>query len=155
LAVKEARTMFKHILIPTDGSEVAAKAINAGIALAKEMGAKVTGLYAEEPRPLHLHSGGYLVEKDLLEEFDRRSREYAERCVGEIAAAAKAAGVPFEPLVTKSPRPYAAIIEAAHERSCDAIFMASHGHKGLAGLVLGSVTNQVLTHSSIPVLVFR
>ncbi len=147
--------MFKHILIPTDGSSVAAKAIQAGVQLAKEMGAKVTGLYAEEPRPLHLHSVGYGLEKELAAEFDRRAGEYAARTVAQVESAAKAAGVPFEPLVIRSERPYEAIVRAAAARKCDAIFMASHGHKGLTGLVLGSVTNQVLTHSTIPVLVFR
>lgn len=147
--------MFKHILIPTDGSEVSAKAIRAGVALAKEMGAKVTGFYAEEPRPLHLHIDGYAVEKELLAEFDRRSAEYAQRCVGDIAREAQAAGVPFEPQVVKSDRPYQAIIDAAKERGCDVIFMASHGHRGLNGLLLGSVTQKVLTHSRLPVLVFR
>ena len=76
--------MFKHILIPTDGSDVAAKAIHAGVALAKEMGARVTGFYAEEPRPMHLHNKGYRIEKELVAEFDRRSREYAERSVAKI-----------------------------------------------------------------------
>ena len=147
--------MFKHILIPTDGSEVATKAITAGVELAKEMGAKVTGFYAEEPRPLHLHNGGHRVEHDLVAEFDRRSREYAERSVSRIADAAKAAGVAFEARVAKSMKPYQAIIDAAAEQKCDVIFMASHGHRGLAGLLLGSVTNNVLTHSKIPVLVFR
>ena len=147
--------MFKHILIPTDGSGVAAKAIRAGVQLAKEMGARVTGFYAEEPRPLHLHNAGYAVERELLKEFDRRSREFAERCVAEVGRAAKAAGVPFECVVVKSQRPDQAIIDAAKARKCDAIFMASHGHRGLARLVLGSVTNKVLTHSKIPVLVFR
>jgi nucleotide-binding universal stress UspA family protein len=147
--------MYQHILIPTDGSDVAAKAINAGVALAKEMGAKVTGFYAEEPRPIHLHNDGYRVEKDLLAELDRRSHDYAERCVARIADAAKAAGVAFEACVVKSVKPYQAIIDAAAERKCDVIFMASHGHRGLTGLLLGSVTNNVLTHSKIPVLVFR
>jgi len=147
--------MYKHILIPTDGSDVAAKAINAGVALAKEMGAKVTGFYAEEPRPMHLYSNGYRIEKDLLVEFDRRSREYADRSVAKIAEAAKAAGVEFEACVAKSVKPYQAIIDAATEQKCDVIFMASHGHRGLTGLLLGSVTNNVLTHSKIPVLVFR
>jgi nucleotide-binding universal stress UspA family protein len=147
--------MYKHILIPTDGSDVAAKAINAGVALAKEMGAKVTGFYAEEPRPIHLHNDGYRVEKDLLAELDRRSHDYAERSVARIADSAKAAGVAFEAYVVKSVKPYQAIIDAAAEKKCDVIFMASHGHRGLTGLLLGSVTNNVLTHSKIPVLVFR
>jgi nucleotide-binding universal stress UspA family protein len=147
--------MFKHILIPTDGSNVAAKAIDAGVRLAAEMGAKVTGFHAEQPRPLHLHVKGYAVEKDLIAELDRRSHQFAERCVAQIEDAAKADGVAFEAVVVKSMRPYEAIIQAALERNCDAIFMASHGHRGLDGLLLGSVTQQVLTHSKIPVLVFR
>jgi nucleotide-binding universal stress UspA family protein len=147
--------MFKHILIPTDGSNVAAKAIGAGVRLAAEMGAKVTGFHAEQPRPLHLHVNGYAVEKDLIAELDRRARQFAERCVAQIQDAARADGVPFEAVVVKSMRPYQAIIQAALERDCDAIFMASHGHRGLDGLLLGSVTQQVLTHSKIPVLVFR
>jgi nucleotide-binding universal stress UspA family protein len=147
--------MFKHILIPTDGSSVASKAVHAGVNLAAEMGAKVTGFCAEEPRHLHLHVNGYKLEKDLIAELDRRSREAAERCVDEVAAAAKAAGVEFEPLVVKSLQPFEAIINAAKEKNCDAIFMASHGHRGLTGLLIGSVTHEVLTHSKIPVLVFR
>jgi len=147
--------MFKHILIPTDGSAVAAKAVRAGVQLAKAMGARLTGFHAEEPRPPHLYGAGYTLERELLGEFDRRSREFAERCVGEIESAAKAAGVPFGRMVVKSRRPDRAIIDAAKSRRCDAIFMASHGHRGLARLVLGSVTHKVLARSKIPVLVFR
>jgi len=147
--------MFKHILIPTDGSNIAAKAIGAGVRLAAEMGAKVTGFHAEQPRPTHLHVDGYAVEQDLIAELDRRSHQFAERCVAQIEDAARADGVAFESVVVKSIRPYEAIIHAAQERGCDVIFMASHGHRGLDGLLLGSVTQQVLTHSKIPVLVFR
>ena len=147
--------MFKRILIPTDGSSVAAKAIDAGVRLAAEMGATVTGFCAEEPRPLHLHNNGYAVEKDLVVELDRRARQFAERCVADVERAAKAANVEFEAVVAKGARPYEAIINAAQEHNCDAIFMASHGYRGVNGLLLGSVTNQVLAHSTIPVLVFR
>ena len=146
--------MFKHILIPTDGSTVAAKAIEAGVQLAKEMGAKVTGFYAVEPS-MQVYKDGFTVPPELVAEFDRRSREYAERSVAEIGKAAKAAGVAFEPMVVKSVRPYQAIIDAATTSQCDAICIGSHGHRGFAGLVLGSVTNKVLTHSTIPVFVFR
>jgi len=147
--------MFKHILIPTDGSRVAAKAIEAGVAMAKEMGARVTGYCAQEPVPTHIYGEGYVADKELVAEFDRRAAEHAQRCVDEVATAAKARGVPFEPLVTKASLPYRGIIEAAQERKCDVIFIASHGYRGLAGLLLGSVTQEVLTHSKIPVLVFR
>jgi len=147
--------MFKHILIPTDGSPVAAKAIHAGVALAKEMGATVTSYYAQEPLPAHLYAEGYFADKKLVAELERRAREYAERRVAEVGAVAKAVGVPFEPVVAKTPAPYKSIIDAADRQKCDAIFMASNGHRGLTGLLLGSVTQQVLTHSKIPVLVFR
>jgi nucleotide-binding universal stress UspA family protein len=147
--------MFKHILIPTDGSETAQKAVQAGVTLAKEMGAKVTGFWADDWRPPHLHNGGHALEKDLLAELDRRAKEFAERCVDTIKVEARKAGVPFESVIVKSARPAEAIINAANDRNCDAIVMASHGHKGLTGLILGSVTQQVLSHSVIPVLVYR
>jgi len=147
--------MFKHILIPTDGSKTAAKAIQAGISLAAEMGARVTGYHAQEPVPLHIHGEGYVSDRKLVEEFERRSAEYARKCVAQIGAAAKAASVPFEPLIVKTPVPYKGIIDAARKRKCDAIFIASHGHRGLAGLIVGSVTQKVLANSKIPVLVFR
>ena len=147
--------MFKHILIPTDGSRVAATAIEAGVAMAKEMGARVTGYCAQEPVPTHIYGEGYIADKALSAEFERRAREHAQRCVDEVATAAKAQGVPFEPLVTMASLPYRGIIEAAQERKCDVIFIASHGYRGLASLLLGSVTHEVLTHSKIPVLVFR
>jgi nucleotide-binding universal stress UspA family protein len=147
--------MFKHILIPTDGSPVAAKAIQAGVALAKEMGAAVTGYYAIEPAPTHIYGEGYLADRRLVEELERRSREVAQKCVDEIATAAKAAGVKCETVVGKAVVPYKGIIEAAEKNKCDAIFIASNGHRGLTGLLLGSVTQKVLTHTKTPVLVFR
>lgn len=147
--------MFKHILIPTDGSRTAAKAIVAGVQLAKEMGARVTGLYAQEPLPLHIHGEGYLADKQIVAEFERRAVEYAERCMRELADAAAAAKVPFEALIVKSQMPHQAIIETAEKQACDVVFMASHGLKGFTGLVLGSVTHKVLVNSKVPVLVFR
>jgi nucleotide-binding universal stress UspA family protein len=147
--------MFKHILIPTDGSDVAAKAIKAGIALAKEMGASVTGYYAIEPPPTHLYGKGYLGQGDVLKELNRRVREIAQQSVDEVSEAAKAAGVPCDTVVSTPVAPYQGIIDAAEKTKCDAVFMASHGHRGLTGLLIGSVTHKVLTHSKIPVLVFR
>ena len=147
--------MFKHILIPTDGSRTAAKAITAGVKLAKEMGARVTGFYAQEPLPMHIHGEGYIADKELVAEFEKRAGEFAARCIAEVGDAAKAAGVPFEGVVVKSQSPHKAIVDAAKRQECDAIFIASHGHKGLTGLVLGSVTQKVLVNSETPVLVFR
>jgi nucleotide-binding universal stress UspA family protein len=147
--------MFKHILIPTDGSRTAAKAVAAGVQLAKEMGARVTGLYAQEPLPMHIHGEGYVADKQLVAEFERRAAEYAEHCMRELAEAAAAAKVPFEAIIVKSHAPHQAIIETAEKQACDVVFMASHGLKGLTGLVLGSVTHRVLVNSKVPVLVFR
>jgi nucleotide-binding universal stress UspA family protein len=147
--------MFKHILIPTDGSPVAEKAIAAGVKLAAEMGATVTGFYAVEPPPTHLYGEGYLAEKRLVDELERRATENAKKSVDKVADAAKAAGVKCETVISKSVVPYKGIIDAAEKNRCDAIFMASNGHRGLTGLLLGSVTNKVLTHSKIPVLVYR
>jgi nucleotide-binding universal stress UspA family protein len=147
--------MFKHILIPNDGSETAAKAIQAGVQLAKEMGAKVTGCHAQGPAPTYIHGEGSIASEEVRRELDLRARKYAENCVGEIANVARAAGVDFQPAVVKSRNPYEGIIEAATAAGCDAIVMASHGHRGVARLLLGSVTQEVLTHSAIPVLVLR
>ena len=147
--------MFKHILIPTDGSETALKAVRAGIAFAAEIGAKVTAYCAQEPLPVHVHGEGYIADKEMVAEFERRAGEFAQRNVKAVEDAAQAAGVPCATLVTKSAVPYRGIVEAAQKKGCDAIFIASHGHRGLTRLLLGSVTNEVLTHSTIPVLVFR
>ncbi|SRR6266581_2196442 len=147
--------MFKHILIPTDGSNVSAKAVKAGIAFAKEVGAKVTGYHAlHELQHLHKTRHGK-IGRELSAELERRSREVGERPVAVIRKAAKRAGVRFEALVTTADSPYEGIIKAAKKHKCDIIFMASHGRRGLSALLLGSETAKVLTHSKIPVLVFR
>ena len=145
--------MYKHILVPTDGSPLASKAVQAAISFAAETGAKVTGYYAIEDMNMH-HVGAHLT-KDLLEEFDRRARAAAEAHVSEPSKTAKAAGVPYDWIVSKVSRPHEGIIDAARDAGCDIIFMASHGHRGLAGMIVGSVTQKVLSHSATPVLVFR
>lgn len=145
--------MYKHILVPTDGSPLASKAVQSAIAFAAEVGAKVTGYYAIEDMNMH-HVGAHLT-KDLIEEFERRSRAAAEEHAAEPANAAKAAGVPYDWKVSKVVQPHEGIIEAAKDCGADIIFMASHGHRGLTGMIVGSVTQKVLTHSKIPVLVFR
>jgi nucleotide-binding universal stress UspA family protein len=147
--------MFKHILIPTDGSDTALKAVKAGVALAAEIGAKVTGYCAQEPVPTHIHGEGYIADKAMVAQFEQRAADFARKNVKAIEDAATAAGVSCTALVTKSAVPYRGIIDAAEKKGCDAIFIASHGHRGLKRLLLGSVTQEVLTHSKIPVLVFR
>jgi nucleotide-binding universal stress UspA family protein len=148
--------MFKHILIPTDGSTVAAKGVKAGVRFAKEIGARITGYYAVDPGSHYaLYGEGYMFDSKFAAELEKRAVEIGRRRVAAIGKAAKAAGVPFRPLVTKASSPYEGIIAAAKLRSCDAIFMASNGRRGFSRLIMGSVTHGVLTRSRIPVLVYR
>jgi len=147
--------MFKHILIPTDGSPVSAKAVKAGIAFAKESGARVTGYHAVEPVAGRMNGEGYMADEKIVAEIERRSRAFAKKHVAAIARAARKAGVSFEPLVQTARTPYEGIVEAAQKRNCDLIFMSSHGHRGLMRLALGSVADRVMTLSKVPVLVYR
>jgi len=147
--------MFKHILIPTDGSAVAAKAIKAGVALAKEMGASVTAYYAIEPLPARLYSEGRNIDRSLIDELDQKARETAENSVRQVTDAANEAGVSCDAVIDRLVLPYRGIIDAATAKKCDAVVMASHGYSGFRELLLGSVTHKVLTHSRIPVLVYR
>jgi nucleotide-binding universal stress UspA family protein len=147
--------MFKHILIPTDGSAVSAKAVKAGIALAKQTGAKVTGYYAVEPVPVRLYGEGYVADRQMVAEFERRAIAAAKKNVAAVARAARKAGVRCETLVQTARTPYEGIVEAARKRRCDLILMASHGYRGFMRLTLGSVTDKVIQLSKIPVLVYR
>jgi len=146
--------MFKHVLLPTDGSKVARKAIRAGIALAKELGAKVTAYCALDTMP-YLYTDGYVLNTSALKDYEKRAVERAKEYLAEIEKAAKAAEVPCQTLITKPATAAEGIVAAARRQKCDVIFMASHGRGELATLVLGSVTQKVLAHSKIPVLVYR
>ena len=147
--------MFKHILISTDGSPASNKAARAGIALANALGARVTAYSAVEPLQPIYGAEGFAFDQRVFEEIEQSSRAVAQKRVDAIGKMAKAAGVPFAAVVTKAYTPYEGIIAVAKKRKCDAIFMASHGRRGLSMLVMGSVTQKVLTHSRIPVVVYR
>lgn len=147
--------MFKHILIPTDGSPVSAKAVKAGIALAKQSGAKVTGYYAVEPVPVRLYGEGYVADRQMVAEFERRNRDAAKKYVTSIAREAAKQGVPFDPVVQTARTPYEGIVDTAKKRKCDLILMSSHGRRGLMRLTLGSVADKVIQLSKVPVLVYR
>jgi nucleotide-binding universal stress UspA family protein len=145
--------MFKHILIPTDGSDLSRKAVLYGVRLAKESGAKVTALTVAEPYPVAAIDA---VLVPLAEdEYDEQSSALCEKALQQVAMAADAAGVPCETIREVHDQPYRAIIDTAHALSCDLIVMASHGRRGISALLLGSETVKVLTHSTIPVLVYR
>ena len=147
--------MFKHILISTDGSPVSNKAAKAGVALASALGAKVTAYYTvEQLQPVYADEG-YMMNQKMIEGIEDSARQAGQKRVDAIGKMAKAAGVPFASVVTKALTPYEGIIAAAKKRKCDAIFMASHGRRGLSKLIMGSVTQKVLTHSRITVVVYR
>jgi nucleotide-binding universal stress UspA family protein len=146
--------MFKHILIATDGSPLGNKAAKAGIALAHALGAKVTAYYAIE-QPHLVFDEGYTMDQKMIDGLEERARATGQKRVDAIGKMAKAAGVPFTSAVTKASTAYEGIIDAARKRKCDVIFMASHGRRGLSRLMMGSVTHKVLTHSKVPVVVYR
>jgi nucleotide-binding universal stress UspA family protein len=151
----EEKPVFKHILIPTDGSPVTNKAAKAGVALARQLGARVTAYCKiEEMQPMYAE-GGYAISQNEINGFEKRARTAGQKRVEAIGRMAKAAGVPFTSVVAKALTPYDGIIATAKKRKCDVIFMASHGRRGLARLFMGSVTQQVLTHSVTPVMVYR
>ena len=147
--------MFKSIIIPTDGSALARKAVKAGVALAKELGAKVTAYYALEAFQPYVYGDGYVIDTATIKSFEERAREVGQRYLAEVEKVAKGAGVECDTLMTKPATAYQGIIDAAKKKKCDAIFMASHGRGELASLILGSVTQKVLAHSKIPVVVYR
>ena len=145
--------MFKHILLPTDGSELSATTIKEGIRFAKSIGAKVTGLCV---MPLQFT---FFVEMEIptqaLDQAIKRSKEVAETYLAAIEKEAKEKEVACVTVYEMNDFPYEAIIRLAERKGCDLIMMASHGRRGVRGLLVGSETQKVLTHSKIPVLVYR
>jgi len=145
--------MYKHILIPTDGSELSAKAIKQGVALAKAIVAEVTAITVSET--FHTFSVNPMVVTETPEQYEKDTDARAEHYLALASNAANASRVPYEGIHVMHDHPYEAIIAAAKERGCDLIVMASHGRRGMSALVLGSETVKVLTHSNIPTLVCR
>jgi nucleotide-binding universal stress UspA family protein len=145
--------MYTNILIPTDGSKLAEKAVEHGIALAKKIGAKVTALTVL--LPFHV----FTIDTEMLEDtparYKARMQDRAGKILASVAQAAQAAGVACEMVHVEQEHPYQAIIDTAASKGCGLIVMASHGRHGISAIVLGSETIKVLTHSKIPVLVHR
>ncbi len=123
--------MFKHILLPTDGSALSEVAVQSGIRFAKSINAHVTGLHVISP--FHFFARGPEMVSDTKAQFEKDSVAHAQQYLAAISR----------------------VIAAAEKRSCDLILMASHGRRGVKGLLIGSETHKVLTHTKIPVLVFR
>lgn len=150
--------MFKHILIPTDGTELSAESARAGIQFAKETKARVTGFYAAPDVSHDRQRFRHLIDTELeiARELERRRRETADEFLGSIGSLAKDAGVPCQiKYVTTDEPVHEAIIQAAKSNGCDLIFMATHGPVGIEGITAGSETKKVLSHCDIPVLVYR
>ncbi|WP_313704817.1 universal stress protein [Massilia sp.] len=145
--------MFKHILIPTDGSVLSERAVLAGVSFAKEVGAQVTGVTAlPEFRTFTLDSDMIETTED---EYLAASERRGDKFLATIVDAARAAGVTCNTVLVRSDRPAEAILHTARERGCDLIIMASHGRHGIGSVLLGSETQKVLVQSAIPVLVYR
>lgn len=144
--------MYQRILFPTDGSEITAKALNQALAMAKLTGAELCVLAVKEPFPYSAISEMQPVPPQ--EFFDAQERVAAAR-VKAVADAAAAAGVKSSGHTAEGSHPWEEILEHAKARGCDLIVMASHGRRGVSALLLGSETQKVLTHSTLPVLVVR
>ena len=140
--------MYRHILIPTDGSELSEHGVAQGLALAKSLGAKVSVIFVVEP---FSKMSGQL--RDAVAKYAALRKEQATSALDRAANAAKEAGVSCEPIQVENGQPHQAIIAAAENKGCDLIVMSSHGRSGLSMLLIGSVTNKVLAQAKTPVLI--
>jgi nucleotide-binding universal stress UspA family protein len=148
--------MFKHILVPTDGSELSDLAVRRAISLAKAGGSKITFFFARPNTAADVYGETAMLRSVDPDVFVKAVHERAEKILGKAESLAKEAGIAFDALSSASNgEPYEEIIATASERDCDLILMASHGYRGIKGLVLGSQTQKVLIYSKIPVLVYR
>lgn len=147
--------MFKHILIPTDGSKLSNEAAEAGVRLAKALGARVTALFAAPPATPIFYKAMLPVGYGTTEEHKKATARVAAACLGVVEKAARAARVPAETVSVTSDFPADTILATAKKRRCDLVFMASHGRRGLKGALLGSETQKVLAEGKLPVLVYR
>lgn len=149
--------MYRNILIPTDGSDLSDKAISHGVALASAIGSRITFVTVADT--LHSMSGEPEMVVAMPEEYKRFVHTYlteeTDQRLAAARAAAKASGVECETICVQHEHPHQAIIDTAQREGCDLILMASHGRRGVSAVILGSETSKVLTHSAIPVLVYR
>lgn len=147
--------MFKHILVPTDGSALSESTVSRAVTFASEAGARITFFYAQPDFPMPIYGEGALIDPTTPEQFAKSAAAEAQSILDKAKAVADSAGVVAATDTVVNEIPYEAVIDAADRHGCDLIFMASHGRRGIAGLLLGSETQKVLTHSKIPVLVYR
>lgn len=144
--------MFSKILVPTDGSDLSVRAIQGAVELAGKLGAKLVGLTVVEP---YAYASLSEYRPETVAEYEQRADEVARQRLAALEHLANKGNVAVETTVVRSFSPFEAIIETAKRYGCDAIFMASHGRRGLSAVLLGSETQKVLTHSTVPVMVYR
>ena len=147
--------MFKHILLPTDGSKLSNRAVTLGIDYAKKSRARVTVIHVVPEFKLMVDDGITMLSPTLKKRFEDEGRKRAQKMLDGIARQARARSVRCASLCVAGDSPYLQIISAARKQKCDLILMASHGRRGLSSLLLGSETAKVLLHSKVPVLVVR
>ena len=147
--------MFKHILVPTDGSALSESAVSRAVTFARASGARITFFYAQPDFPMPIYGEGALIYPTTPEQFAKSAAAEAQSILAKAKAIADADGVVAATDTVVNEVPYQAVIDAADRHGCDLIFMASHGRRGIAGFLLGSETQKVLTHSKTPVLVYR
>jgi len=147
--------MFKHILVPTDGSTLSLRAVKNAVRFAKVHGARITAFYVAPEYHPNI-AGDYLPANFVpLGIYQKEVKKTADKYLAQVKKLADIGGVACSGLFASNDSPHQAIIKAAKEKKCDLIFMASHGRSGIAGLLIGSETNKVLTHCKLPVLVYR
>ena len=144
--------MYKCILVPTDGSPLSIEAVKGAARFAKPLGAKVVLMTVIEP---YSYTSLSEYRPESIDDYDERMREVAAERLSEARKIFEDEGIPVETLAVKSFSPAEAIMEASTQHNCDCVFMASHGRKGLAAVLLGSETQKVLTHCKLPVMVYR
>ena len=147
--------MFKHLLLPTDGSKLSDRAVKLGIRFAGRIRARVTALHVVPAFKAFANEGFAPLSPALRKRLEDESRARAARMLDAITRQARSKRVRCATLTVASDSPYQEIIETARRKKCDLIMMASHGRRGLSSLLLGSETAKVLLHSKVPVLVVR
>ena len=146
--------MYRHVLIATDGSALAEHAVSHGLSLAKSLGAQVTAVIVEAPfNVFDVRESRIRQMSEAYAQHAEHIKQTATMVLNRVADAAKVAGVACETVQLEHDQPYKGIIATAKDKGCDVIVMASHGRSGISAILLGSVTNKVLTHTDIPVLV--
>ncbi len=144
--------MYKHILVPTDGSKLSGRAVNEAVTLAKQLGAKVTLFHVAPEQIWPVYAESAVMVQHSPEDFRVETKRQAKAL---LEKAAKRANADVDTKFVLSDAPYDAIVKAVSKLKCDLVVMASHGRGGLSGFLLGSETQKVLAHSKVPVLVVR